>query len=121
MSIAPAPLHLDGSAGGAAPIRRGDDWAHAITWVTDAPAAIDKSGVTILAQLRSSPDSAVVATFGSAVSGAGSNVVTLSLADTVTALLTPGHYVWDYQEVESTVVTTRLAGRAVVTADVSRT
>ena len=121
MSIAPAPLHLDGSTGGAAPIRRGDDYSHAITWVTDVPAAIDKSAVTILAQLRLTADSAVVATFGSTVTGAGNNVVTLTLADTVTDDLVPGHYVWDYQETEGGVVTTRLAGRAVVTADVSRT
>lgn len=122
MSTSPAVLHLNGEDEQAAPIRRGDTYSHAFTFVNGAGTAINKSAVTILAQVRDRPgDGAVVAEFTSAVSGASSNVVTISLTALQTAQLAPGtHYGWDYQETESGVVTTRLAGEVTVTQDYSR-
>lgn len=122
MSAAPAVLDLNGEEDQAAPIRRGDTYSHAFTFVTAAAAAIDKSASTFRAQLRDLPGdaSSAVVSFTVAVSGAGSNVVTISLTATQTAQLAPGVYGWDLEETAAGVVTTRLAGEAVVSQDFAR-
>ena len=68
----------------------GDDLTVTITVVDSVAAAVDVSGYTIQADVWRSAVSA--ATFTDAVSGAGSNVITLSLTDVQTTALdeTPG-------------------------------
>jgi hypothetical protein len=121
MSAAPATLHLNGDTAQAAPIRRGDTFSHVITFVDDAAEAINKASSTFVAQIRNLPgDGAVIQAFTTAVSGAGSNLVTVSLTATQTAALTPGTYGWDLQETAGTEVTTRVAGDVLITQDFSR-
>lgn len=122
MSAAPAVCDLNGEDAQAAPIRRGDTYSHSFTFVTEAAAAIDKSASTFRAQVRDQPgdSSTAVASFTVAVSGAGNNVVTISLTAVQTAQLAPGLYGWDLEETASGTVTTRLAGEALVTQDYSR-
>lgn len=67
-------------------IPTGADLAFALTVTDAADAAIDVSAATIAGELYDAAG-AVVDTLSSAVSGAGSNVVTLSLTDTETAAL----------------------------------
>ena len=121
MSAAPAVLNLNGD-GYAAPIRRGDTYSHPFTFVTSAGAAIDKSACTFRAQIRDLPGDAAAATasFTVALSGAGSNVVTISMTATQTAQLAPGTYAWDLEETTGSTVVTRVAGEAVISQDVSR-
>jgi hypothetical protein len=123
MSYSPASLNLDGKRNQAQPIRRGDDYVHVFTFVTgdDPPVPIDKSGSTWLAQIRKfANSSAIVATFTTTVTGADSNLVSIILSDTQTALLEPGKYVWDLQEIAGSSTITRVAGEVLVEPDVSR-
>lgn len=99
---------------------QGDDFA-AIVLVTNAdgtPANI--TGYTALAQIRravADVDPVVVATFTATVASPNVN---LSLSNAQTRPLT-GRYVWDLQLTSPAgVITTVVAGRVVVTAEVSR-
>lgn len=122
MSAAPAVLHLDGTRGMAAPIRWGDDYSHSIRFQDADGNPISKLGAVWRCQLREHPgSSATAAVFSVALSGAGDNIVTFSLSDSVTEDLVPGKYAWDLEETAAGVTTTRAAGRALVLRDVSRT
>lgn len=102
-------------------IYRGDDFAHTVTITNTAGSAIDVSGRTYTSQLRRYPDSSsVAATFTVAMGSASSGVVVFSLADTVTSALEPGPYSYDIQQDNGGTLTTLLAGKATVTADVTR-
>ena len=121
MSYSPARLNLNGKKYQAAPIRCGDDYVHVFTFVDANELPINKAGSTWLCQLRSFATSSVVeAEFEVTVTGTDSNIVTISLSDTITAALEPGNYVWDIQEIAGSVTVTRIAGAAVVEPDVSR-
>jgi hypothetical protein len=121
MSNSPARLDLNGKKYQAAPIRCGDDFIHPITFEYSDGQPINKSAVTWLCQLRPFASSdIIVATFDITVTGADSNIVSIILTDTVTALLEPGNYVWDLQEIDGSTTITRVAGVAVVEPDVSR-
>lgn len=99
---------------------QGDDFAAMVTVRTSDGSPADITGYTALAQMRrevADSDAVVAATFTSTVS---SPYVILSLAHTVTEDLT-GRYVWDLQVTSGTgAITTILAGRVSVTAEVSR-
>ena len=102
-------------------IYRGDDFAHTVTIQNTAGSAINVSGRTYASQLRRYPDtSTVAATFAVSMTNAATGVVVFSLADTVTAGLEPGPYAYDIQQDNGGTITTLLAGRATVEADVTR-
>jgi len=121
MSVNPGHLDLNGKHGQAPALRCGDTYDHPLTFVDSNGAAIDKSTATFMSQIRPSETSEIIiADFGIAITGAGNNVVTISLDATLTAPLIPGKYVWDLQETIGLTTVTRLAGEAVVESDVSR-
>lgn len=99
---------------------RGDDFADQVTLKEgDPPAAVDVSARTYTAQLRSTPDGAVVASFVIDMTSAATGVVGYSLADTVTDDLA-GAYVWDFQQDTAGVIRTLMGGSFVVNKDVTR-
>lgn len=117
----PATLHLNGRRNHGDPIYKGDDFSHVIEFEDSDGTPISKATVTILSQIRETAASTeVIATFTSDVSGAGNNVVTLSLDAATTTALPTGNFYWDYQETESGVVQTRLKGQCIIEQDVSR-
>ena len=121
MATSPGALHLTGERDAAPAIRRGDDYGLPITFVDDAGVAVSFAGVTFLAQIRPGPTSTtVVETFTVTVSGAGNNIVTITLTAAETSVLEAGKHVWDLQGTAGGVVTTWLAGRAYIDNDVSR-
>lgn len=99
---------------------RGDDWVHRVTFTTDGTTPIDVSARTYLAQLRSSADGELVATFDVDMAAAASGVVVLSLAAAATAALHAKAYAWDLQETAAGKKTTIIAGTVTNRADVSR-
>jgi len=74
-------------------IARGTDVAFELTVTDSAGAPVDMSSATIAGNIYTKAGT-LVDTMTAAVSGAGSNVVTLSLSDTKTALLTSVAYQW---------------------------
>jgi hypothetical protein len=74
-------------------IARGTDVAFELTATDSAGAPVDMSSATIAGNIYTKAGT-LVDTMTAAVSGAGSNVVTLSLSDTKTALLTSVAYQW---------------------------
>lgn len=99
---------------------RGDDFADEVTIKEGTPAAaVDVSSRTYTAQVRATPDGAVVASFSIDMTSAASGVVGYSLADTVTDDLA-GTYVWDFQQSTAGAVRTLMAGSFTVLKDVTR-
>lgn len=102
-------------------ITRGDTETVVLTSTTDGTTPIDVTGRTYTAQLRTSPDIAIVAaSFTCAVTDGANGEVTCTLSATNSALLDPGYYYWDLQENASGVITTILSGNVTVLADVTR-
>ena len=104
-------------------ITRGDTETVIATMTSDGTTPIDITGRTYASQIRSSPDSTVIAaTLTCTLTTPLLGVVTSVLSSAFSALLTPGYYYWDLQEtVTSTgVVSTVLAGQVEVLADVTR-
>lgn len=114
------------AAGQSAMIYRGDTYAHVIEFWNDAEATdpFEITG-TVAAQIRATfldaDDTAgtPLATFAAAVSGAGSNIVTISLTATQTLTL-PAAGVWDLQVTDGSTVTTLLRGKVKVLDDATR-
>lgn len=100
---------------------RGDDFADQVTIKEGGPpaVAVDVSARTYTAQLRSTPDGTVVASFTIDMSEAASGVVGYSLPDTTTDDLS-GAYVWDFQQSSAGVIRTLMGGSFVVNKDVTR-
>lgn len=103
-------------------IVRGDDFADQVTIKEgDPPAAVDVSGRTFTAQVRSAADSTtIVATMTIDMADAATGIVGYSIADTVTDDMSGG-YVWDFQqESPGGVIRTLMGGSFVVLKDVTR-
>ena len=100
---------------------RGDDFADQVTIKEGGPPAVagDVSARTYTAQVRSTPDGVVVASFVIDMTNAATGVVGYSLAETVTDDLS-GSYVWDFQQDTAGVVRTLMGGAFVVDKDVTR-
>jgi hypothetical protein len=99
---------------------RGDDFADTVTISEgDPPAPADVSARTYTAQVRSTPDGAVIASMTVDMSNAATGVVGYALEDTVTAGLA-GSYVWDFQQDVGGVIRTLMGGSFVVLKDVTR-
>jgi hypothetical protein len=113
-------------AGKAEAIVRGDTYALELAFWTDAVAETGPIAITgsVTAQIRaarltSSTGGAALADFAVVVSGAGNNIVTISLTPAQTVAL-PAAGFWDVQSVDAGVVTTWLAGKVKILDDVTR-
>jgi hypothetical protein len=102
-------------------ITRGDTETLVVTITTDGSTAVDITGRTYRAQIRSQQDSTTIkASFTCTVTGAASGQVTCVLSATNSATLSAGLYFWDLEETASGVVSTILSGNVTVLADVTR-
>jgi hypothetical protein len=102
-------------------ITRGDTETIVATIQDNNGAAINITGRTYRAQIRSSQDSTTIkASFTCTVTGGSSGQVTCVLAAADSATLTAGNYFWDLEENASGVISTILAGNVTVLADVTR-
>lgn len=101
-------------------ITKGDDYSHVVT-ITDSSGPINITGRTYAAQVRKvAEQSTANATFTCTVTDAAGGEVTMYLADAITDTLEPGDYRWDLEENASGIITTLLAGRFRVVADITR-
>lgn len=102
-------------------IKRGDDFGDVVTIKEGVtPVAVDVSTRTFTAQVRSTPDGAVIAAMVIDMTDAATGEVAYSLADTVTDDLA-GTYVWDFQqETAGGDIRTLMAGSFTVIKDVTR-
>jgi hypothetical protein len=118
-----ATLHLTGRVDGEfrhpPAIRRGDTYSAPIV-INENGAPLNVSASTWRAQLRSL-DGVLIIAFTVVVTGAGGNVVTISLTKTQTEALVPGNYQWDLEETVAGAVDTWAGGDARVDPDISRT
>lgn len=115
--------------GQSAGIYRGDDYEHALEfWLDEDETEPFEFTGTFTAQIRTEllneedavdPDPAPIAEFECDVSGAGMNIITISLPAETTLTL-PRSGVWDLQENSGGKRTTILAGKVRVLDDVTR-
>jgi hypothetical protein len=103
-------------------ITRGDTETIVVSLTQDDQTTpIDITGRTYTAQLRTSPDIAIIsASFTCTVTDGSNGQVTCVLSSTDSAELKPGYYYWDLQENASGVISTVLRGTVTVDADVTR-
>ena len=102
-------------------LTRGDTETLVVTITTDGSTAVDITGRTYKAQIRSTQDSTTIkASFTCTVTSAGSGQVTCVLSATSSAALSAGLYFWDLEENASGVISTILSGNVTVLADVTR-
>ena len=103
-------------------ITRGDTETLIVTITTDGSNAVDITGRTYRAQVRSQQDSTTIkASFTCTLSATPTDgIVTCVLSATSSAALSAGLYFWDLEETASGTVSTILAGNITVLADVTR-
>ncbi len=102
-------------------IMRGDTEVFNITLTNSASSPIDLTGSTFLSQIRYERDSSTVAaSFSCSITDAVAGKVTLTLSSASSAGLTAGTAFWDLQQTVSGVVTTLIAGKCTILADVTR-
>jgi len=102
-------------------LTRGDTETLVVTITSDGSTAVNITGRTYKAQIRSTQDSTTIkASFACTVTGAASGQVTCVLSATSSAALSAGLYFWDLEENASGVISTILAGNVTVLADVTR-
>jgi hypothetical protein len=102
-------------------IDQGSDFSTIISLTDSNSDALNLTGYSALAQIRKTYGSTTIAgTFTTSLS-ADSGQLTLSLADTVTAAMTSGRYVYDVLLTDGSGDKTRvLEGQAILTPGVSR-
>jgi hypothetical protein len=102
-------------------ITRGDTETLVVTITTDGSTAVDITGRTYRAQIRTQQDSTTIkASFTCSVTDGAAGKVTCTLSATSSAALSAGLYFWDLEENASGVISTILAGNITVLADVTR-
>jgi hypothetical protein len=102
-------------------LTRGDTETLVVTITTDGSTAVDITGRTYQAQIRSTQDSTTIkASFTCVVTSGASGQVTCTLSATSSAALSAGLYFWDLEENASGVISTILSGNVTVLADVTR-
>lgn len=102
-------------------ITRGDTETLVVTITADGSTAIDITGRTYKAQIRSQQDSTTIkASFTCTVTSGASGQVTCTLSAASSATLSAGLYFWDLEENASGVISTILSGNVTVLADVTR-
>lgn len=112
--MAPANLPLN--------IRIGDTETISVAIKDSTGAAVNITGRTYAAQIRTTTDAATaLATFSCSIVSGAAGTLTATLSATTTAALTAGLAVWDLQETrDSTIVTTLLGGSVTIVQDVTR-
>jgi hypothetical protein len=102
-------------------IYQGDTYVHQLALKSNANAVIDITSRSYSGQIRKKRSSETIsATFASEITDGANGVVVFSLLANTTANLRAGVYVYDFQEINGSVVTTILTGNAVVTGEVTR-
>ena len=102
-------------------IDQGSDFTTVISLTDSNNDALNLTGYSALAQIRKTHGSTTIsATFGTALTTT-TGQVTLTLADTVTAAMTSGRYVYDVLLTDGSGDKTRvLEGQAILTPGVSK-
>ena len=102
-------------------IYQGDNYAHQLTLKDSANAVINITSRTYSGQIRKRRSSDTIsATFSTEITYGANGDVVFTLSPAITANLKAGTYVYDFEEVNGSVVTTILTGNAVVTGEVTR-
>lgn len=100
-------------------IYAGDTYTHEVRLKDSNNAAINITGRIYSGALKISKTSSdIIATFTTNISNANGGVVNFTLSSSTTSNISPGTYLYDFQEENVGVVTTLLAGKAVVTGQV---
>ena len=102
-------------------ITRGDTETVIVSMTNSNGAVIPITGRTYTAQLRTTPNIAIIsASFTCTITDGPNGEVTCVLSSADSALLSPGYYYWDLQENASGTISTILSGNVTVLADVTR-
>lgn len=102
-------------------IYKGDTYVHELRLKNSSNVAINITSRAYTGQIRKKRNSDIVlAEFTTQITDAANGVVTLSLTPIQTANLAAGIYVYDFQEINTSVVTTLVTGNVTVTGDVTR-
>lgn len=102
-------------------IMRGDTEVFNITVTDSAGAAVDLTGDVFTSQIRyNRDDSSIAASFSCVVTNAAAGQVQLTLSAASSAGLTAGTGYWDLQRNDTGVITTIVAGKCTILADVTR-
>lgn len=96
----------------------GDSWGIVVKPISSSGAALDLTGWTAAAQVRTKPDSTEILVSMAVV--VGTNTISVSMSPDDTALLS-GAVAWDLETVNATgIVRTLLAGTLTMVGDVTR-
>ena len=102
-------------------IMRGDTEVLNIVLTNSGDMPVDLTGDVFTSQIRYNRDDAsVAATFTCVVTNALAGMVTLTLSPASSASLNAGVAYWDLQRNDSGVITTLVAGKCTILADVTR-
>lgn len=102
-------------------ITRGDTETVVVTLTSDGTTPINVTGRTYTAQVRTTPDIAIIsASFTCTVTNGAAGQITCVMSPASSSQLSPGYYYWDLQENASGAISTLLSGMVTVLADVTR-
>jgi hypothetical protein len=102
-------------------IYKGDTYIHELRLKDSSNTAINISTRAYTGQIRKKRNSDIVLLeFTTSITNGANGVVAFSLTPVQTATLSAGLYVYDFQEVNQSVVTTLVTGNVTVTGDVTR-
>jgi hypothetical protein len=99
---------------------RGDTLTLNITITSDGNTPVNITGRTYRAQIRYERNSSNIAASFTCTPNVTTGVVSCVLSATNSAALTDGAAFWDFEETNAGVVTTILAGKVTILADVTR-
>jgi len=102
-------------------VRVGDTETVSVTMQDANGVAINITGRTYSAQIREKASSTTaLATFSCSIVNAAQGKFACTLSSGITTSLAPANAVWDLQENNGGVITTLMAGEAVISRDVTR-
>lgn len=102
-------------------IYQGDTYIHEIRLRDSANANINISTRIYSGQIRKTKTSNnIIATFTTEITDGPNGVMHFSLSPEITSNITSGIYFYDLQEVNNTIITTLIAGKATVQGEVTR-
>ena len=97
------------------------DYTETLTVKDSTGTVVDLTGLTITASMRKNHLSVTKTDFTTATVSATAGTCTITLTDTVTAVLNEGRYVWDLVTATGAgIKTRRIEGRATITPSVTR-
>lgn len=102
-------------------VKIGDTETVSVTLQDENGNPINITGRTYSAQIREKPSSASsLATFSCSVTNGAQGKFSCTISSAITSALAPVNAVWDLQENNAGVITTLMAGDAIVSRDVTR-